>query len=231
VLRRLPTGSRSVGLTFDDGPTPETTPRLLEILARANATATFFLSGRRVAMHPDLVAAVVAGGHAVYGHGWEHVDLADDPARAVADMRTVEEALSRHRPTPSPYLVRLPYNAGYNLAKIHRAMAAFHPDVQFAWWSLSTRDYAIPEKCRTRDDLIRECRAAAQAIKVPALEGAIVLLHEQPYEIPSPFNAEVAALLLPMVLDAVQRCGLRAVKLSPAHRPSVLREWVLIPAT
>lgn len=209
----------SVALTFDDGPNPETTLRLLDILDHADAKATFFLSGVNCVAHPDLVASIVGAGHTVYGHGWEHVDLSEDPARALADMRRVEDALSQHRPTPTPYLIRLPYNAGYNLVSIHRAMTLFHPEAQFAWWRLSTKDYTIAERCNTITEQLRECGKAAMAIDVPALEGAIVLMHDLP----------VATILLPMVLDVISRRALSAVPLAPMEGKYGLRRWILLP--
>jgi peptidoglycan/xylan/chitin deacetylase (PgdA/CDA1 family) len=55
-------------LTFDDGPSPETTPGLLGVLAKHRAQATFFLIGERVRAHPELARAIVAGGHEIANH-------------------------------------------------------------------------------------------------------------------------------------------------------------------
>lgn len=61
-----------VVLTFDDGPHPQVTPRILEGLGRANAPATFFLEGRKIARHPGLAQAVQRAGHEVGNHTWSH---------------------------------------------------------------------------------------------------------------------------------------------------------------
>ena len=66
VLSRQAPGVTDVGLTYDDGPSPATTPEVLHILAQRHAKATFFMSGARVADHPSLVADVVAEGHDVF---------------------------------------------------------------------------------------------------------------------------------------------------------------------
>src|SRR3954452_8576895 len=63
VLWYVGTADPVFALTFDDGPAPESTPRLLEVLARHQAKATFFLVGERVEAHPHLVEAIIAGGH------------------------------------------------------------------------------------------------------------------------------------------------------------------------
>jgi peptidoglycan/xylan/chitin deacetylase (PgdA/CDA1 family) len=71
---RLPRGAqdRAIAFTFDDGPDPETTPRVLELLARHKAKATFFCVGARAAKYPALVRRIVAEGHAVGSHTYDH---------------------------------------------------------------------------------------------------------------------------------------------------------------
>lgn len=62
----------AIALTFDDGPDPTITPRLLEVLAAHGARATFFMCGRAAVRHPEVVRAVVGAGHSVGAHGWDH---------------------------------------------------------------------------------------------------------------------------------------------------------------
>jgi peptidoglycan/xylan/chitin deacetylase (PgdA/CDA1 family) len=69
-LWRVPTQAPLVALTFDDGPAPDHTPRVLEILARYDAHATFFLIGSRMERHPETVALIRAGGHEVGNHSY-----------------------------------------------------------------------------------------------------------------------------------------------------------------
>ncbi len=76
-LTRLPTGStddRPVALTFDDGPDPAVTPRVLDLLERRSARATFFCVGRRAEEHPDLVSAIARAGHRVENHSYRHLN-------------------------------------------------------------------------------------------------------------------------------------------------------------
>ena len=75
VIVRGRTGTRSVALTFDDGPDPATTPVLLDILADRGMTATFFVTGDRARRHPDLVDAILRAGHAVGNHSQTHDPL------------------------------------------------------------------------------------------------------------------------------------------------------------
>ena len=72
--------SRTVALTFDDGPDPVWTPKILEVLRRNHVHATFFVVGTQVAAHPEILRQIVAAGHEVGVHTFIHADLARLPA-------------------------------------------------------------------------------------------------------------------------------------------------------
>lgn len=72
IISKGKQGSRGVSLTFDDGPDPEVTPLVLELLARHGITATFFVTGLRAERYPDLMRAILAGGHAIGNHSYSH---------------------------------------------------------------------------------------------------------------------------------------------------------------
>src|SRR5579871_3047253 len=65
-------GASGVALTFDDGPHPEGTPAVLEVLSQADMKATFFLVGEQVERRPALAAEIVERGHLVAVHGYRH---------------------------------------------------------------------------------------------------------------------------------------------------------------
>lgn len=71
-LCRNPKAGRRVALTFDDGVDPLRTPRVLEVLARHEIRATFFLIGERAEQHPELVKRLVAEGHLIGNHSYFH---------------------------------------------------------------------------------------------------------------------------------------------------------------
>ncbi len=71
----LPLGDHEVVLTFDDGPSPRTTARVLAALAHECVRATFFLIGKFASEHPDLVRKIAAGGHTIGHHTWSHRSL------------------------------------------------------------------------------------------------------------------------------------------------------------
>ncbi len=72
---RVDTAREVFALTFDDGPDPVFTPRLLEVLRSHGAKATFFMLGVQAESHPEVVDAVAADGHAIGNHGWDHTDM------------------------------------------------------------------------------------------------------------------------------------------------------------
>jgi peptidoglycan/xylan/chitin deacetylase (PgdA/CDA1 family) len=109
--RRFPALERLDGarmaLTFDDGPDPDATPAVLEALAAAGATGTFFLVGEQVEAHPGLAVEVAAGGHSVGLHGYRHLEhdgLADPRADLERGAAALAEATGER-----PVLFRPPY--------------------------------------------------------------------------------------------------------------------------
>lgn len=72
TITHVSTSKPAVALTFDDGPDPVSTPRLLDVLHRHHAKATFFMVGQAAERHPDLVKQVAAAGHAIGNHSWDH---------------------------------------------------------------------------------------------------------------------------------------------------------------
>jgi peptidoglycan/xylan/chitin deacetylase (PgdA/CDA1 family) len=91
-----PLGAGEVALTFDDGPNPVWTPRLLDALARHQTRVTFFVVGSFAAREPALVRRMVAEGHVVGNHSWSHLNLALTSAARVQEeltrsSRTLEE--------------------------------------------------------------------------------------------------------------------------------------------
>src|SRR5437763_17094584 len=77
----LPLRDHEVVLTFDDGPWPPTTPKVLATLARECVRATFFLIGKTASEHPELVRQIAAQGHTIGHHTWSHRSLMRIPAR------------------------------------------------------------------------------------------------------------------------------------------------------
>ena len=80
VVWSVATHEPVVALTFDDGPNPRYTERVLSVLAAHEVKASFFMIGRLVRQYPDLVQAVRAGGHEIGNHSWSHLSPARNGA-------------------------------------------------------------------------------------------------------------------------------------------------------
>lgn len=109
TLWRGPTTRGEIALTFDDGPSPKTTPQVLSELAKAGMRATFFLVGRKAEAHPGLVREIAAAGHELGLHGFEHDRLFSlrSGGRVAEDIRRTQAAIARAG-VPEPTLFRPP---------------------------------------------------------------------------------------------------------------------------
>lgn len=109
--RLAPRGPQRLLLTFDDGPHPEHTPRILDALAAAGVTALFFVVGRRVQGQGALLARAVAAGHRLGNHTFSHARLTELAPDEIRDeIRRTHDLIEPYLP-PGPPLFRLPYGA------------------------------------------------------------------------------------------------------------------------
>jgi peptidoglycan-N-acetylglucosamine deacetylase len=195
-LPRVCPGAAGVALTFDDGPHPEGTPAILEILAAAGARATFFLVGEQVRRRPALAAEIVAAGHAVALHADRHQlqlrlragELADDLARgreAILSATGVE--VTRHRP---PYGI-------YSGAGLAATRAAGLQPLLWSRWGKDWRKFTTP------------ARIAARATREVAA-GDVILLHDADFYSSRNSHTRTAAAL-PAIMSALRQRGLDTV--------------------
>ncbi len=95
-IRKGPRNARRLALTFDDGPDPVHTPKVLELLRGAGVHATFFVVGERAARAPGLVREMAAAGHEVENHTWSHSNLwLCGPGRTAREISLVQELVTR----------------------------------------------------------------------------------------------------------------------------------------
>ena len=166
-----------VALTFDDGPHPVTTPLVLDLLARHGANATFLMVGREARRLPELVARVVAAGHAIGHHTLDHVSLPGLERSAL--RRQVLEGFAAVGPNCAR-LFRPPWGHG-DLSASWVARRAGHEVIA---WSGHAFDWQRQE--------VPELTSRLQARLYP---GAIVLLHDAPQECDVPDVAPRTQLL------------------------------------
>ncbi|MBV9922668.1 MAG: polysaccharide deacetylase family protein, partial [Pseudonocardia sp.] len=138
-----------VALTFDDGPHPEATPRILAILARHDVRATFFVLGRELARNPRLGQVAIAHGHEIAVHGWDHRCLLrrgpsatyDELARAVDTVTRTTGIRPRH--------VRAPYGV-FSTASLIAARQLGLTPVLWTCWGFDWSRRATPASVAAR---------------------------------------------------------------------------------
>jgi peptidoglycan/xylan/chitin deacetylase (PgdA/CDA1 family) len=135
-----PLPAKYVVLTFDDGPDPAYTPKVLEILAKYEAKATFFEVGKNVAKHPELTKAIHAAGHSVQNHTWAHADLRHQTAAGFRKQVGDTDAAIRSAAGITPGCLRPPYG-GVNATVRQRAKAL---DKELVLWTIDSRDWSKP---------------------------------------------------------------------------------------
>ncbi|WP_370523722.1 polysaccharide deacetylase family protein [Pontibacter sp. Tf4] len=135
-------------LTFDDGPIPEITPWVLEQLANYKAKATFFCVGDNVAKHPEVAQQVLAGGHKLANHTFNHLKGWQTSLELyLQNVQQCQDALETIAPDKSgdKLLFRPPYG------RITSAQAkALRPTYELIMWDVLTNDYdgtLAPEEC------------------------------------------------------------------------------------
>jgi peptidoglycan/xylan/chitin deacetylase (PgdA/CDA1 family) len=121
LICKVPLRQRRIALTFDDGPSPVQTPRLLRLLDEHGARATFFLIGRNVERWPHLAAEIVRRGHEVGNHSQNHVLLPLLPRRALLREMQRASAVIHAATGVRPHLFRPPM--GWFNRRMLRALA------------------------------------------------------------------------------------------------------------
>jgi peptidoglycan/xylan/chitin deacetylase (PgdA/CDA1 family) len=202
-LIRLTAAARARGevvLTFDDGPDPHGTPRVIDILARHGATASFFCIGSHAARDPGLTREIAARGHSVENHTFRHSNgfAFLGPRGLAAEISRAQEtltALSGRKPSffRAPMGVRGPL-----LEPVLRRL-----DLSLVSWTRRGLDGLPADPRRVRERLTRDLAA-----------GDILVLHDG-----GPAGGRVAIQVLPWLLEAIAVSGLRPVSLAQATAP------------
>jgi len=197
---------REVALTFDDGPDPDVTPRVLDLLDRHGARATFFCIGERVRAHPEIAAEIARRGHRVENHTQTHPHLfACYPAPALRrEVEGAQEAIARAAGR-APRLFRAP--AGLRNPLLDRVLC--RAGLRLVSWT--RRGFDALEK--DPDRIARRLLAGLAA-------GDVLLLHDGAVTRGHGGNPVVLEVL-PRLLDELAARGLRSVVIAatPADIP------------
>ena len=153
-----------IALSFDDGPNPKLTPKLLDILAAHHIKATFFVIGENAAEYPDIVARAAREGHEIGNHSWSHpylAKLSDDAVRR--ELQRTDDAIKNATGT-RPTLLRPPYGS---LASRQKRWIHDEFGYQIILWDVDPFDWKRPGPNVVCNRVVKQTRA-----------GSIVLSHD-----------------------------------------------------
>ncbi|MCL2597023.1 MAG: polysaccharide deacetylase family protein [Paludibacter sp.] len=157
ILWQQPTENKSIYLTFDDGPTPEVTPKLLDLLDNENVRATFFCVGQNVERFPKLFTEIKNRGHRVGNHTFNHLKcFKTDFYSYINNVKKADELIESN-------LFRPPHG---QISR--RIVNALQSDFQIVMWDVITCDY---DKMLSAEKILKNVRKYSR-------NGSIVVFHD-----------------------------------------------------
>jgi peptidoglycan-N-acetylglucosamine deacetylase len=180
-----------IAMTFDDGPSPETTPRLLDILKQRNIKVTFFMIGQNAQANPAIVQRILAEGHEIGNHSWTHPQLSKLSDDRVTEEITKTQAAIKDACGYTPVLLRPPYGA---ITARQKEWIERQFGLSVIIWSVDPFDWKRPG-----------ASVIEQRILAGARPGAIILSHDI-------HKQTVDAM--PATLDALAAKGFKFVTVS-----------------
>ena len=180
-----------IAMTFDDGPSPETTPRLLDLLKERNIKATFFMIGQNAERNPNIVKRILAEGHEIGNHSWTHPQLSKLSDERVTDEITKTQDAIKAACGYTPVILRPPYGA---ITARQKEWIEKQFGLSVIIWSVDPFDWKRPG-----------ASVIEQRILAGARPGAIILSHDI-------HKQTVDAM--PSTLDALAAKGFKFVTVS-----------------
>jgi peptidoglycan/xylan/chitin deacetylase (PgdA/CDA1 family) len=192
VLVRGPQDGKRISLTFDDGPTGQFTEQVLDILREHHVPATFFVCGKNVEAHPELLRRIVADGHEVGNHTYSHPYLFFKSRRRMAEEIDRTQAIIEKVVGFRPNIFRPPYGARwFRLVPI-----LLQRGMHLIQWSASGYDW--------KKDAAGITQTALRELK----PGAIILLHDGRETRPaSEIDRSPTTAALPGLLAGARQAG------------------------
>ena len=199
ALGRLPTHEKVVALTFDDGPNPDATPKILDTLKKENVKATFFILGSHAERWPEIVLRIAHEGHQIGNHGYFHrKHHFKGPFYVSRDIQLGLRAI-RRAGAPAPRFFRAPH--GFRAP--WTTFIASEAGERTVGWSLGVWDSDLPGVQQIFKKTVDGVRP-----------GSIILLHDGDGYNPDGDRMQTAEAL-PKIIDELRRRGYRFVTLPP----------------
>ncbi|OJF10793.1 polysaccharide deacetylase [Couchioplanes caeruleus subsp. caeruleus] len=185
------TGTETVSLTFDDGPDPVQTPKILALLEEHQVTAMFCVVGEQVRRHPDIVRDIAAAGHALCNHTWNHSLTIgkDDPDEIRKDLIRTNDAIRAAVPDAKIPYFRAP---GGNFTD-RLVRTAYAEGMTSLYWEVDPRDWERSASQTGESHVDKIIREVTDNVR----PGSIVLSHD----FAQPDTVEAYETLLPRLRE------------------------------
>lgn len=190
-----------VYLTFDGGADADGIPEILSALAARSVTATFFLTGRFARTYPDLTRRILAEGHEIANHSYDHPNMSQWGAeRITANLASAARAIAEVTGQPPVPFFRFPYGAQNRRVEAIVAQAGYHP----VYWDIDTLDWKEPPvqsiidkvryKVRPMSVVLMHCGSKAGARALPTILDDVMARGFQPRKLTTVATTELAKL-------------------------------------
>ncbi len=206
VIRRVGQSAHQIALTFDDGPDPDWTPQILDILKQKHVPATFFVIGANMEAHPGLVQRMLAEGHEVGNHTYTHPNLADTPPAAVRLELNATQRLFEALTGRSMRLLRPPYLADAEPTDADE-IVPIEEAQRLGYITVGTHVDTLDWEKLPVDTMMQLVEKEVHSSN-PDLRGNIVLMHD------SGGDRSLTVQLLPILIDRLRAEGYSFVPVS-----------------
>lgn len=162
----VPGKEKTIYLTFDDGPTPEITEWVLDVLKKHNVKATFFCIGNNIEKHPNIFQKVIDEGHAVGNHTYNHLNgWKSDNSRYLNEVAATEDIIASKVPY---FLQNKLFRPPYGKIKASQAAALLKQDYRIIMWDVLSADF----------DQEIESEKCLQNVVKNTCPGSIIIFHD-----------------------------------------------------
>lgn len=196
-------GSYRLALTYDDGPHPTRTPRLLDILKKYKVKATFFAMGNLIKKYPQIASRIVREGHTLASHDWTHINSNTQEMRPFRDKlkRSLLE-VKKHDNAREVYY-RFPYGAygqarGYHHFNVLKdlSLELFNENcINFAFWDIDTSDWVSNMTAKDISKTIFANIDGGQAFRFKTKRrNGRIQYYKEPYQIKNPMKGGVVLM-------------------------------------
>jgi peptidoglycan/xylan/chitin deacetylase (PgdA/CDA1 family) len=199
-----------IGLTFDDGPSPQRTAFVLDVLKEKGVKATFFLQGSNAQQYPDLVRRIKAEGHVIGNHSWDHANFPEISQSVQKQQIDRTNDAIRAATGEAPTLMRFPFGNSTSYSLNYIKTIGMTGGILWRWHIGQPGDFECPGAAGVQRYVMTE-----------AAPGAIILLHDAEDVLSCPASQWT---YLAKTIDALRAEGYEFGVVAPSTRANPVNE-------